>query len=299
MQYMLEATGSVGAPGWDEPITAANVVEVLGKDVFLLESGSASDRVQDQIGTAVWDAVQTTNTSGTAMASALARASSERHLQVYSVHPEEEAILSRLDVTGAAELGRNPLSVVWEATSDNKVGYFIDRRMNVKVKLDEDGTATVKTTLRLRNDAPDGPPSRLLGEGTDVGDWSSLVSVYLPERIAGDPTFTGGLPGSSDTLEEFGHRVAFGEIFTPSGGSSTWTVTYEVPDAVTSVDSASEYRLDFLPQPTLSPIELDIQVELPESRSVTLTSPGMQTNGRTTIYADSPTTAQSFWVRFV
>jgi hypothetical protein len=40
-------------------------------------------------------------------------------------------------------------------------------------------------------------------------------------------------------------------------------------------------------------------VELPEGRSVTLTSPGMQTNGRTTIYADSPTTAQSFWVRYV
>ena len=299
MKYMLEATGPVDTPGWPQAITADNVVQVLGRDVFTLDQNSASDRAQDLIGTAVWNAVQTRNVPGTAMGEALARAAAERHLQVYSIHPDEEATLGRLNVTGRAALGKNPLSVVYEARSDNKVGYFIDRKMDVDVTLDDRGNATVTTTVRMKNGAPDGPPSRLLGEGTDVpvGTWSSLISAYMPERVSGHPTF---LPrgGNSGTMQEFGHQVGFGEVTIPSKGTAEWSVTYEAPDAVTYVEGASEYRLTFLPQPSLSPIPITVRIHLPDDHSVTSTSTGMQTNGTTATYEDSPTTPEEIWVRF-
>ena len=299
MKYMLETTGPVETPGWPDSITADNVVDVLGHDVFLLDQGSASDRAQDLIGTAVWEAVQVRNVSGAAMAEALARASTERHLQVYSTHPEEEATLARLGVSGQAAFGRNPLSVVWAATSDNKVGYFVERSLAVDVALDEDGAATVTTTVRMRNGAPDEPAGRLLGEGDDVpvGTWGSLVSVYMPERIEGRPTFD-ARGTETGTVEEFGHPVGYAHTLTPAGGSSTWSVTYVAPDAVTSSTGGSEYRLDFLPQASLSSIPISIRVHLPDGMTVTSTSPGMQTNGQIATFKDSVATTQSIWVRF-
>lgn len=300
MKYMLEATGPVETPGWPKAITAENVVQVLGRDVFLLDQGSASERAQDQIGTAVWEAVQTAPVSGSAMAEALGRAAAERHLQVFSTHPEEEATLARLDVSGQAELGRNPLSVVWLATSDNKVGYFVDRGVGVDVTLDERGTATVTTTVRMKNHAEDGPPSRLLGLGGDngpIGAFGSLVSVYMPDGAQGHPTFVAH-GAETGTTEELGHPVAFATETTPPGGSSTWSVTYVVPDAVTASGGGQEYRLDFVPQPNLVPTPISITIHLPSGRSVTSTSAGIQTDGQTASYAGSPVSAQPIWVRF-
>jgi len=165
--------------------------------------------------------------------------------------------------------------------------------------LDEDGAATVTTSVRVRNGAPDDPAGRLLGEGDDVpvGSWGSLVSLYMPERVSGRPTMQG--PGAeSGTGEEFGRPVAFAQTTTPAGGSSTWSVTYVAPGAVTSAPGGSEYRLDFLPQANLSATAISIRIHLPDGTSVTSTSPGMQTNGQIATYEDSPTTPQSIWVRF-
>ena len=300
MRYMLEATGPVETPGWPDAITAENVVRVLGRDVFLLNNGTASDRAQDQIGTAVWEAVQERDVSGTAMAEALARASSERHLQIYSAHPEEEALLSRLNVAGEATLGRNPLAVVDLALTASKVGYFTSRAIDVDVVLDEDGTATVTTTVRIKNEAPDGPPGRLLGDGTEVpvGTWESLVSVYLPERIAAEPTFGARGNGATGTDTELGHTVAFGEVSAPPGRTTTWSVTYEAPEAVISAGGASEYRLDFLPQAGLSPVPVSVRIELPPGAAVAGTTPGMRADGGVVVYEDEPMTAEGIWVRF-
>ena len=300
MRYMLEATGPVETPGWPDAITAENVVRVLARDVFLLNNGTASDRAQDQIGTAVWEAVQTRDVSGTAMAEALARASAERHLQVYSVHPEEEATLARLNVTGEAALGRNPLAVVWAAMASNKVGYFTDRSIDVDVTLDEDGTATVTTALRIENHAPDGPPGRLLGDGTDVpvGTWDSLVSLYMPEDIDGAPTIESSGGGLRGVGTEFGHAVSFGKVSAAPGSRETWSVTYVAPNAVVSSEGGSEYRLDFLPQASLVPVPVSVQIHLAPGTSVTGTAPGMRTDGQTATFAGQPSTAQGIWVRF-
>jgi hypothetical protein len=300
MKYMLEATGPVETPGWPKAITAENVVQVLGRDVFLLDQGSASEQAQDQIGTAVWEAVQTADVSGSAMAEALGRAAAERHLQIFSTHPEEETRLARLDVSGQADLGRNPLDVVWLATSDNKVGYYVDRSVGVDVTLDEDGTATVTTTVSMKNHAEDGPPSRLLGLGEDVpvGTFGSLVSVYMPERVQGRPTFDAHGAGQTGTTEELGHPVAFATNTTPAGETSTWSVTYVVPDAVTTAGGGQEYRLDFVPQPNLVPTPISVTIHLPDGSTETSTSPGVQTDGQTASFADSPASAQPIWVRF-
>ncbi len=188
---------------------------------------------------------------------------------------------------------------MWAGTSDNKVGYFVERSIAVDVALDEDGAATVTTDVRVRNGAPDGPAGRLLGEGDDVpvGTWGSLVSLYMPERMSGRPTMKGS-GTESGTGEEFGHPVAFAQTTTPAGGSSTWSVTYVAPGAVTSAPGGSEYRLDFLPQANLSATAISIRIHLPDGTSVTSTSPGMQTTARSRPTRTAPPRPESIWVRF-
>jgi hypothetical protein len=311
MQYMLEAIGPVDTPGWDVPISSDNVLQVLGHDVFLLDetvapeeadaATSPSNVAQGKIGAALWDAIQTRDGAGTSIASALARATAERHLQLYSVHPQEQAALSRLGVAGEASLGENPLYVVWVGLSANKAAWFAERSVDVEADLAGDGTATVTTTLHLTNHAPtDGPAGELLGYGTDfpIGTWASEVSVYQPETIAGIPSYDSSGPTVTGQEREFGHPVSLGFVWAPAGRSYTWSVTYQAPDAVTAVGDLSEYRLDFLPQPTLAPIPLSIRIHLPDGATVSSVSTGMQADGATATFDGQPTTAQSMWVRF-
>jgi hypothetical protein len=287
------------------------VLQVLGHDVFLLDDGAApvegnvatspSNAAQAAIGTALWDAIQTRDGTGTAIASALARATAERHLQLYSVHPEEQAALSRLGATGEANLGKNPLYVVWEGLSANKAAWFAERSVDVEVDLAGDGAATVTTTLHLTNHAPaDGPAGDFLGYGTDfpIGTWASEVSVYQPEQITGIPSYDSSGPTVTGQEQEFGHPVSLGFVWAPAGRSYTWSVTYEAPDAVTAVGDLSEYRMDFLPQPTLAPIPLSLRIHLPDGTTVSSTSTGTQVDGATATFEGQPTTAQSIWVRF-
>ncbi len=308
MQYMLEAIGPVETPAWDVPIDVDNVLSVLCHDVFLLDERapavhaeeSRSNIAQGRIGTAIWNAIQTRDVAGTALATALARASAERHLQVYSSDPQEEQLLSNLGVGGETVLGRNPLFVSWIGLSANKAAYFAQRSVDVDVDVAQDGTATVTTTLHLHNTAPDDPPGGLLGDGSDfpVGTWASEVSVYMPERIEGIPTYEASGPTVTGQEEEFGRPVSLGFVWAPAGRSYTWSVTYVAPEAVTTVADESEYRLDFLPQPMLSPLPLRIHVQLPPGATATSGSAGVQIDGGSASFEGQPATAQSIWVRF-
>ena len=300
LQDLLEATGPVDVPGSGQQLSAANVIQVLGHDVFLTAE-KHSNEVQGAIGRAVWDAVQTRSYSATALATALSRSVVERHLQIYSTHPSEEALVDRFGAAGATTLGKNPLAVVWVGISANKAAYFARRSVDQAVTLDTSGTATVTTTLHLTNTAPDAPASELLGDGTSypVGTLGMLTSVYLPQKIDGYPGFTSSGPTVTGVEHEFGRPVGLGYLETPSGGRFAWSMTYTVPSAVTETNGVKEYRVDYLPQPMLSPMPISVTIELPAGATVSGTSPGVQVSGTTVTYADSPTTSQSIWVQFI
>ena len=300
LQDLLEATGPVDLPGSGQQLSAANVIQVLGHDVFLLAE-KHSNELQGAIGRAVWDAVQTRSYSATALATALSRSVVERHLQIYSTHRSEEALVTRFGAAGATTLGKNPLAVVWVGISASKVAYFARRSVDQAVTLDTSGTATVTTTLHLMNTAPDAPASELLGDGTSypVGTLGMLTSVYLPQKIHGYPEFKSSGPTVTGVEHEFGRPVGLGYLETPSGGRFAWSMTYTVPSAVTETNGVKEYRVDYLPQPMLSPMPISVTIELPAGATVSGTSPGVEVSGTTVTYADSPTTSQSIWVRFI
>ncbi len=211
MQYMLEATGPINAPGWGGEITADNVIDILGHQLPALPS-EQSNTIQEAIGRAVWHAVQTKDFSPSVFATALARSVNERHMQLWSANGDQEALIRSLGAAGDADLGKNPLYVVWEGIAASKVGIYAERQTDVDVTLAQDGTATVTTTIHVKNSAPNSPPSDLLGDGQDfpVGTFAGYLSTYLPEQVEGVPTFSASAPTVTGIEEEFGHKVAIG-----------------------------------------------------------------------------------------
>ena len=134
MQYMLEATGPITAPGWDGAITTDNVVDVLGTQLPSLPS-DRSNAIQASIGNAVWNAIQNGDLSPSAFATALSRSVKERHMQLWFADPAQQALADGLGATGREELGKNPISVVWQGLAASKVAIFTERTTDVDVTL--------------------------------------------------------------------------------------------------------------------------------------------------------------------
>ena len=59
-----------------------------------------------------------------------------------------------------------------------------------------------------------------------------------------------------------------------------------------------EFRIDYLPQPSLRPGPFTIQIQLPPDAQVQASSPGVTVNGDSARYAGTPETAEAFWVRY-
>jgi hypothetical protein len=300
MAHVLEAVGPVETPAWPEPLTSANLSDVLHRASFTLPQPD-SDRTQEAIGKALFEALLERPLPGRGLGEALARGAREGHLRVYSAREEEQARFEELGVAGRVVLLDNPLFVVWQDAVNSRAGYFARRETEVRVTLNPNGSAQVETEVNLVNEAPDGPPSILLGQGATgdpVGYFAALVNVYLPEEaevaeIAVEPGISLGI-----LEEEFGRPVAAELVGAPPGERSSMTVTYEVPEALVHRGDAWEYRLGYLPQPALTPSGLEVEIVVPPGAEVVDASPGLTAPGPTLRFQGAPATRTGIWVRF-
>ena len=302
MSYMLEATGPVTAPGWNGEITADDVVDVIGRQIPSLPDPARGQRApgQDRAG-------------------GVGRDPDARHVAVGRRHralaeregaapadlvadPAEEALLDRLGASGRDDLGRNPLYVVWSGVGASKMAIFADRSVATDVTLadrrqrhrhhdahaDEHGRSTMPSSLsavRQRHGLPGGDVRR--------------ARERLPaESVTDVPFYEASGPTVTAEEHEFGHPVSAGFISAGAGGSMTWSVTYQVPDAVTETDGVREYRLDYLPQPGFAPIPIDVTIHLPDGSTITEASPGVRADGAEVTYRDAPAVPTAIWVRY-
>lgn len=307
MSYMLGVAGAIETPAWPEPISTSNALQVLGHDVFFVGdlNGNGnydeSNAAQGAIAEALWTAIETRDLPPAPFAEAVSRSIAERHLQLYASDPKVERLIADLGAAGDTRLGKNPIYVTWSALSANKLAGLQDRRVDVDVSIDDQGTATVTTTLRDVNHSPAGLPGEFYDGGNlsfPAGAFACYVSVYLPEEIEGYPSFEASGQTVTGLQQDQGRPVAIGLVNPPPGGEYTWSVTYTTREAVTNVGGAKEYRLDFLPQPTVVPITLSVKMQIPGGAEVTAASPGMTVVDSSVTFQGSPVTEQSYWVRF-
>jgi len=225
MSYVLEAIGPVRTAVWPEAIAADNVSQILDADTMRTLDHEGSDAWQAAIATALWQAMVTRPVAAEPFGDAVVRATAERHLQVYSADPGEEALLETLGASGRLDMPENPLMVSWSGFVGSRTGYFAEKAVDYRATVREDGTAEVTITLTLTNTAPTEPESLLLGQEADnfdVGEYAAAASVYLPAEARGIRSKVDGGRSLVELLErEFGRRVVLTVLVAAAGQRTT------------------------------------------------------------------------------
>jgi hypothetical protein len=300
MAAMVAASEPVTSPAWPEPITADNLVDILNRQVFETTDTPATNEAQTRIGSDLWASVLANQADPQELATAMSTGTRSGHFAAFSTNPDTQAILTRLGAAGDFELGETPLAVVWQDAAANRAGYFADLGVSSSVALAPDGAATVQTDVSMRNDAPAGPPSILLGGlegGASAGYWGVDVEVYVPadaERTrvrVDEPSITG-------IDEAFGHPVADAFLYANSGGAATATVGYDDPSAAVQSDGVWTYATQLRPQPTLRPVTHTLEILLPESAEVLEVPDGAEVSGTTVRWTGAPTEPIDLVVRY-
>jgi hypothetical protein len=197
------------------------------------------------------------------LAQSLAPAVAARHLQIVSLHPDEQAVL---DLVGAS--GRVPpvvgdsLGVVTQNAGPNKIDWFLDRTYEYDVRVDPaSGALRATLDVHLRNRAPaSGLPPYVIGPVPgDVngkpGQNRLLLSVYTPWSFDGAT-----LEGKPVLLEsgqmELGRRVYSVLVEIPPGATADFHLSLSGSYAA----GAPSYRLDIVQQPTARPDRVSVKV---------------------------------------
>jgi len=300
MADVLRSVGDVESAGWPGLLTADNLVDVLNRQTFLIERPGRSDRIQGQIGLDVWRSLLERSVDPRAFAEAMSHGVQAGHFAVYSVEPAEQQALVDLGADGTFDAGENPLAVVWQDAVASRAGYFADKPVSTSVSLDSEGTATVSTEATLRQDAPAGPPSPLLGDGsgdTPIGGWAANLEVYLPVA-AEDVRVRATRPSVTDVGEALDRPVVDCFLYAGPDGEMSCRVGYRVPGATTRMGDDWEYRVHVRPQAALRPSTAAIEVTLPDGASVTAISPGVTVEDGVARWSGEPVEPTDVWVRY-
>jgi hypothetical protein len=300
MAAMVGASEPVTSAAWPEPITADNLVDILNRQVFETTDTPATNEAQTRIGSDLWASVLANQADPQELATAMSTGTRSGHFAAFSTSPDTQAILARLGAAGRFELGDTPLAVVWQDAAANRAGYFADLGVSSSVTLAPDGAATVRTDVSMRNEAPDGPPSILLGGlegGAAPGYWGVDVEVYLPTD-AERPRVRVDVPSITGFDEAFGHPVVDAFLYADSGGGATATISYDDPSAGVESDGAWTYATQIRPQPTLRPVTHTLEIVLPEGAEVLEAPEGAQVSDTTVRWTGAPTQPIELVVRY-
>ena len=237
MSAILGAVGSVDTPAWPETITADNVQQIVGADVYRTEDSHQSDEWEVGVGDALWQAFLTRPLSTQSFATALSSASADGHLQVWTSDASEEAQLDSLGVSGRFALPSDGSALVrLNGFTDNRAGYFAKTSVKQSSAPAPEAGSTKRTvTVRVENTAPsNGPKSILLGihpgdtGGKPIGTFGTDINVYLPA----DATKIHVKQDGSSTLpfewNELGAHVVSLSRLIPPGTMSEMQVSYEL-----------------------------------------------------------------------
>lgn len=258
MAALLELTGPLTVPGWPEPVGAGNAERILLHDQYVELAdddrvdflGDSAELLFDRLTTGALPKPST-------ILSALGPAVARKHLQLASLHDDEQEVLTRLDVAGAmAPVNGDFLALVAQNASPSKIDWFLHRRLAYDVDIDETtGELAATVTATLRNDAPaSGLPPVIIGNAHDLpmGTSRLYVSIYSPWALTG--ARIGGRPVTVESERERDRNVYSTYVDIPPGAE----VTIEL-DLAGWYDG--HYRLDVHRQPTAHPDALEVVVD--------------------------------------
>ena len=244
VKYLLKATGPVAAPGGTK-LRADNLLTVLLHDSYLaMKDPAVADEFYKGVAARIFRAVGGGQGDSRAVVEQLAKAVEERHLRIWSAHPEEQALLAPTSLSGGFLSGTDDAAagVFLNDGTAGKLDYFLTTTYAVESmtcgKDGAPGSAVVR--LDLAYDPPADItqyPAYVTGHHVDAlptGWVQTNVTVYSP--VGGSITeqrLDDGVVGGLDATEG-GRVVSVVTSRLAPGGRATYRFTF--PVAASSLD---------------------------------------------------------------
>ena len=288
LEDIVWAIGDVEAEGSPEALSDRTTTDALEIEAFLGTAPPRSARLHADRVSAILEAFLDRRPGVESFALATAAGARDGHLSVYLPGRAERRIIRSLGLDGGArptDEGVLPVAASWSAVGNSHVGALVDTTVRQSIRIMGDGSAAVDAEILFENKAGTDPPSVLLGRpvgGVPVGTFAADVTLFVP-KTAQDISAETSRPSPIEIGSDMGLTSVTGSILVRGGESATLTVTYDVPDAVRTVDGLEQLMLRVLPQPTLSGMRFQLGIVLPEGSNVVSTSPGLErrTDGAT------------------
>ena len=260
---LIELTGPVAVPDLPEPfqLTAQNAEEFLARDQFLrFERASVGDAALQTVIENVFQRLSTSELpSPRSVGELFGPLVAAGHLNVSTLHAEDQQLLSRLGTTAEVPPagGGDVLSVIQRNAGPSKIDSYLSRTTNVDVRWNpQTGDVASIVDVRLRNDAPaEGLNELVLGNGvgapygTNVSDLSILTPFPLMSVLV-DGVSVGAQP-----LYEDGYWRHTVRVRVPPGG--TTDVRFRLAG---EVEAGPDYSMTFLGQPIMGENTLSVAV---------------------------------------
>jgi hypothetical protein len=255
---LLDVVGPVSIEGRADPITSANVATVLLHDLYE-GLGPTSDQTarRERLGDVlkvVGDRLTGGSTDAVGVGRQLGQAAKGGHLRLWSASANEENVFERTGLGGgpAAVDADRTFHVAVENRSGSKVDYYVQTTISQDVTLTPQGSAVVRTTVTVDNQAPvNAAPSYALGPDEFTkkpGDYLAWVLLWAPSGST--------MPSATS---ESGLNLADYVALIGAGEHRDFLFETVVPNAVRN----GKLTIRLVPQARLHPPQLAVHLRAP------------------------------------
>jgi hypothetical protein len=254
------------------PVTTAGFGKVAGNDVVRLLLADSYRRYPDRelrhrYNQQLMDAVMGRVLHGGDLfgqVRGLGAAAAGRHLQLYFRDERLQEIARAHGLAGGlSPAAQDYLGVFTVNTNASKTDYFQRRRIEQRVRLTADGSASVDREIRLTNTASPEPGGNDPRNGYTTGWARPVVATYVPGSAAGVTVRVDGKPAAWTSFRELGRLVVRTGLWLPPRSAHTVTVSYRLSKAAVPTGEGLRYQLVVDTQPIVNPATLRVAVVPP------------------------------------
>lgn len=248
LKYLIQATGPVTAPD-GKVLTADNVIEYLGNDVYLEKENTDRKNYQADVATELIDRVLHLEGGTSALIQALTASVSGGHLQLWSADAAAQQAIAATPLAGQTPSVAGPYAqLVLNNGGGNKLDYYVARKVEYTGgQCSSNGTRKSSVKITLTNTAP----NEAIGLGGSKPGLVNRVITYTHLPIGGGYTAArlNGNPIQPSSGMELQHPVAVMSVDIPQGASVV--LEYDLQEPVSDAAPAVPVQPMVIPQETI------------------------------------------------
>ncbi|WP_104107780.1 DUF4012 domain-containing protein [Nocardioides sp. 616] len=227
---------------------------------------------------------------------ALASAADSRHFSLYFRDGQEQDAVTKIGFDGdLSDTPHDYLGVFTQNQVPAKSDLWQRKVISSDVRLNKDGSAKVRLSAEVRNEAPALPAGVPVTDFTNP-DLDTSIAAFLPEGAAMRAASLRGVAFDPELFDYYGRPYLTQGALIRAGESALLELEYDVPKAAILKDDVLEYGLAIDPHPTVMSESLRVRVQWPKGfRPAELPEGWTKTGPRGATYATDALDGSHEW----